>query len=81
MVLLCLVVFQVSTVGSGTAAAFNVTGTTPDGSSVTVRVCWANGGLSRSSFVVGTRYTIIGILTQFNGAAQIKVRSTGDVTP
>jgi DNA/RNA endonuclease YhcR with UshA esterase domain len=73
--------FTVTTVGTGTAAAFNVTGTTPDGATVTVRVSSANNGLTRANFVVGQTYSVTGVLTQFNGAAQIKVRFRTDVTP
>jgi DNA/RNA endonuclease YhcR with UshA esterase domain len=73
--------FTVTTVGTGTAAAFNVTGTTADGATVTVRVSGLNNGLTRASFVVGQTYSVTGILTQFNGAAQIKLRLRTDVTP
>lgn len=73
--------FTVTTVGTGTSAAFNVTGTTPDGATLTVRVSGANTGLTRANFTVGQTYAITGVLTQFNGAAQIKVRVRTDVTP
>jgi len=73
--------FTVTTVGTGTAAAFNVTGTTPDGATVTVRVSSLNTGLTRANFTVGQTYTVTGILTQFNAAAQIKLRFRTDVTP
>jgi hypothetical protein len=85
--------FQVTTVGgaSATSGAFNVTGTTPDGQTVTLRVAGAipngapNTGLRVTDFVVGNRYTVTGILTRFvtgNPAvttAQIKPRFTTDV--
>lgn len=63
----------------GTGAAFSITGTTPDGQTVTVRVAAAGTGITRASFVAGTTYTITGILSQFNGAAQIKPRQPSDV--
>jgi hypothetical protein len=73
--------FTVTTIGTGTGAAFNVTGTTPDGATVTVRVSSLNNGLTRANFTVGQTYSVTGILTQFNGAAQIKLRFRTDVTP
>jgi len=85
--------FRVTTVGSAsaTSGAFNVTGTTPDGQTVTLRVAGAipngapNTGLTITSFAVGSRYTITGILTRFTTGtppvtlAQLKPRSTADV--
>ena len=72
--------FTVTAVGGGTGAAFNVTGTA-DGQTVTVRVSGTQTGLTRANFVVGTTYTVVGVLSQFNGAAQIKPRFRRDVTP
>ena len=72
--------FTVTTVQTGTATAFTVTGTV-DGVTLQVRVGGPLRGLSRSNFVVGNTYTVTGILTQFNGTAQIKPRSAADVTP
>ncbi len=72
--------FTVTTIGGGTGAAFTVTGTA-DGATVQVRVGGALRGLSRASFTVGNTYSVTGILTQFNGTAQIKPRVASDVTP
>lgn len=70
--------YTVTSVPTGTSTAFSVSGTAPDGQTVVVRV--SNGtGVTRSNFVVGTRYTIRGILSEFNGTAQIKVRGPADV--
>lgn len=79
--LVSLADLTVTTVGTGTAAAFNVTGTTPDGATVTLRVSGLNTGFTRANFTVGQTYAVTGILTQFNGAAQIKLRLRTDVTP
>jgi DNA/RNA endonuclease YhcR with UshA esterase domain len=76
-----LAAFTVTSVGTGTGTAFNVTGTAADGQTVTVRVGGALTGLSRATFTVGSTYGITGILTQNNNVAQIKVRSRSDVTP
>ena len=62
---------------SGTA--FNVTGTLSDGSTATIRVAGANTGLTTSSFTVGGRYFVTGIMTQFRGAPQLKPRYAEDV--
>jgi len=72
--------FTVTTVQTGTATAFTVTGTV-DGVTLQVRVGGPLRGLSRANFVVGNTYTVTGILTQFNGTAQIKPRTAADVTP
>ena len=72
--------FTVTTVQTGTATAFTVTGTA-DGVTLQVRVGGPLRGLSRTNFVVGNTYTVTGILTQFNGTAQIKPRTAADVTP
>jgi DNA/RNA endonuclease YhcR with UshA esterase domain len=71
----------VTAVGGGTSGAFNVTTTAPDGQTVTVRVNGLATGLTRPNFVVGNSYDVIGILTQFNGLAQIKPRFRTDVQP
>jgi DNA/RNA endonuclease YhcR with UshA esterase domain len=79
--------FRVTTVGTGTAAAFNVTGTTPDGALVVVRVSGANTGLTRANFVVGQSYVVTGVLSQFATGTplvvtpQLKVRFRTDVIP
>ena len=72
--------FTVTSVPTGTGAAFTVNGTVA-GQPIQVRVAGALRGLSRASFTVGTTYTVTGILTQFNGTSQIKVRFASDVTP
>jgi len=72
--------FTVTAVGGGAGAAFNVNGTV-DGTPFVVRVAGPLRGLSRANFTVGTTYSVTGILTQFNGTAQVKVRFASDVTP
>ncbi len=72
--------FTVTAVGGGSGAAFNVSGTV-DGTPLVVRVAGSLRGLSRANFTVGTTYSVTGILTQFNGTAQVKVRFASDVTP
>lgn len=79
--LISLAGFTVTTIGGGTGAAFNVDGTTADGATVRVRVSGALRGVSRANFAVGQTYTVTGILSQFRGAAQIKVRFASDITP
>lgn len=63
---------------SNTGSGFNVTATAPDGTTFTIR---ADGptNVERPAFTVGQTYDIVGILTVFSGAAQIKPRSTDDV--
>ncbi len=72
--------FTVTSVPTGSGAAFTVAGTA-DGESIQVRVAAATGGITRANFTVGNTYSITGVLTQFNGTAQIKVRQSSDVTP
>jgi DNA/RNA endonuclease YhcR with UshA esterase domain len=72
--------FTVTTIATGTATAFTVTGTV-GGVSMQVRVGGPLLGLTRANFTVGSTYTVTGILTQFNGTAQIKPRFASDVTP
>lgn len=87
--------FRVTTVGTPNAnGQFNVTGTTPDGQTVTLRIIGAGDarptvgnatGLRPSNFVPGARYTITGELTRFESGtpvvvtAQLKPRFTTDV--
>jgi DNA/RNA endonuclease YhcR with UshA esterase domain/protocatechuate 3,4-dioxygenase beta subunit len=71
----------ITAVPGGTGAAFTVTGTAADGQTVQIRVAAANTGLTRASFTVGNIQTVTGILTQFNGTAQVKPRYATDVTP
>ena len=70
---------RIVTVGGGTSNAFNVTAVSSANDTLTVRVNGAATGLTRASFIVGERYNITGILTQFNGAAQLKPRFPSDV--
>lgn len=71
----------ITSVPAGTGASFTVVGTAADGQTVQIRVGAANTGLTRSSFTVGSTYTVTGVLTQFNGTAQVKPRFATDVTP
>lgn len=71
----------ITTIPGGTGAAFTVTGTAADGQVVQIRVGAANTGLTRASFTVGNTYSVTGVLSQFNGTAQVKPRFATDVTP
>ena len=80
---------RVATVAAGTDATFDVTGTTPGGQTVTLRIHGpaapqTNTGLTRGDFVVGKYYRVTGVLTEatISGArtAIIKPRSKADVT-
>lgn len=77
--LVSLAGFRVTTIGGGTGAAFTVTGTTPDGQTVQVRVGSNLAGITRATFAVGSTYTVTGPLSQFNGTAQIKPRTPADI--
>jgi DNA/RNA endonuclease YhcR with UshA esterase domain len=70
---------RIAAVGGGTGNAFNVTTLSSAGDTLVVRVNGAATGLTRASFIVGERYNITGILTQFSGAAQLKPRFPSDV--
>ncbi len=81
---------QIATVGGGTGASFNVTGTTRDGQTITIRIhgpnataAQENTGLTRADFVVGNYYRITGVLTEnvFNDVStpQVKPRMRTDV--
>ena len=70
--------FRVTVVGAGTTT-YNVTGTTPDGQTITVRVAGAGVGIPRTTWVVGNTYDVIGVLGSFSGAAQLKPRGPADV--
>lgn len=72
--------FTVTSVQTGTSTAFNVSGTV-DGTPFVVRVSSALRGLSRTSFTVGSTYSVTGVLSQNNGTSQVKVRFASDVTP
>jgi hypothetical protein len=49
------------------------------GDTLVVRVNGLATGLTRASFTIGERYNVTGILTQFNGTAQVKPRFATDV--
>jgi DNA/RNA endonuclease YhcR with UshA esterase domain/uncharacterized protein (DUF2141 family) len=70
---------RVVTVPTGTGAAFTVTTVSSTDDTLQIRVAGTATGLTRSSFIVGERYNITGILTQFNGTAQVKPRFATDV--
>ena len=70
---------RVVTVGGGITGGFNVTTVSSTNDTLVIRVNGTATGLTRSSFVVGERYNITGILTQFNGTAQLKPRFPTDV--
>jgi hypothetical protein len=69
----------VAAVGGGTSNAFNVTTLSDAGDTLVVRVNGLATGLTRASFTIGERYNVTGILTQFNGVAQVKPRFATDV--
>ncbi len=69
----------IASVPGGTGGSFTVIGTNATNDTIQIRVGGFNTGLTRSSFVVGNSYTITGILTQFNGTAQIKPRFASDI--
>ena len=77
--------FTVTTIGTGTSTSFDVNGTDAAGAPVRVRVNSATTGLTRTSFVVGQKYTITGIQTVFEtgtplvATPQIKPRFPSDV--
>ena len=48
---------------------------------VRLRVNGLPTGLTPAEFTVGSVYAVTGILTQFNGTAQLKLRFRTDVTP
>jgi DNA/RNA endonuclease YhcR with UshA esterase domain len=70
---------RIATVPGGTGAAFTVVGESGAGEQIQIRVAGLNTGLTRASFVVGNEYVVTGILTQFNGTAQIKPRAASDI--
>ena len=86
--------FTVTSVQTGTATSFNVTGTSPDGQTFVLRITGPttsgvivqNSGLTRADFVVGQRYNVTGIATVNISTAtppvttiQIKPRMRSDV--
>jgi DNA/RNA endonuclease YhcR with UshA esterase domain len=60
-------------------AAFTVRTVSATNDTLRIRVNGTATGLAKGSFIVGERYNIIGILTQFNGIPQIKPRFATDV--
>lgn len=62
---------------SGTSG--NVTATAADGTTIVIRID-SNSGIPVTTFTVGSRYNVTGVLAQFRGTAQIKPRSAADVT-
>jgi DNA/RNA endonuclease YhcR with UshA esterase domain len=71
---------KVSSVSGGpTSTAYNVTLKDAAGDSVIVRVGSAGVGIPQTGWVVGTSYTVTGLLGSFNGLAELFPRSTEDV--
>ena len=70
---------RVVTVPTGTGGAFTVVTVSSTNDTLQIRVNGTATGLTRGSFIVGERYNITGILTQFNGTAQLKPRFATDV--
>ena len=70
---------RVDSVPGGTGGAFTVRTVSSTNDTLQIRVAGTATGLTRSSFIVGERYNITGILTQFNGVAQLKPRFATDV--
>jgi hypothetical protein len=72
----------VVTAVSGTAAStsYNVTVRAPDNTLFTVRINGAPIGVPQPTFVVGSTYSVTGVLGSFNGTPQLKPRSIADIT-
>ena len=70
--------FTVTTVPTGTGAAFTIVGTV-DGVRTEVRVGSNLAGITRANFAVGSTYAVTGILSRFNATAQIKPRTAADI--
>ncbi len=70
---------RVVLVGGGTSGAFNVTTVSSANDTLVIRVNGTATGLTRSSFTVGERYTITGILSRFNAQPQLKPRFATNV--
>jgi DNA/RNA endonuclease YhcR with UshA esterase domain len=71
---------KVSSVSGGpTSTAYNVTLKDPAGDSIIVRVGSAGVGIPQTDWVVGTSYTVTGLLGSFNGLAELFPRSKDDV--
>ncbi|HJU67230.1 MAG TPA: lamin tail domain-containing protein, partial [Gemmatimonadaceae bacterium] len=69
---------RVVSLGTG-ATAFNVNTVSSTNDTLVIRVNGPATGLTRTSFVVGERYNITGILTRFNTTPQLKPRFATDV--
>jgi DNA/RNA endonuclease YhcR with UshA esterase domain len=72
----------ITTVGTaGSTGTYTVTGTTPDGSSITIFMSAPAGAVPTpaSTFVVGNKYNITGIASVFSNAAELKPRGAFDV--
>jgi len=70
------------TVGTaGGTGTYTVTGTAPDGSSVTIFMSAPTGAVPTpaSTFTVGTRYDLTGLAVPFSSAAELKPRGAADV--
>ena len=68
----------VASLGSGTTA-YTVFTISSAGDTLQVRV--SNGtGIPRTAWTVGQRYNVTGVLSQFNGVAQVKPRNLADIT-
>ena len=77
--LVSLAGWRVTSIPTGTGAAFTVLGVAPDGQTVQLRVGSNLGGITRANFAVGATYTITGVLSQFNTTAQVKPRTPADI--
>jgi DNA/RNA endonuclease YhcR with UshA esterase domain len=72
----------IATVGTaGSTGTYTVTGTTPDGSTITIFMSAPAGAVpaSATTFVVGNKYNITGIASVFSNAAELKPRGASDV--
>lgn len=68
----------IASVPGGTGASYTVIATSSAGDTLQIRVA-SGTQITRAAFTVGNRYNITGILTQFNGTAQLKPRGLGDI--
>jgi hypothetical protein len=70
---------KVVSVAGGTAAGFDVHVVDAAGTDFVVRVANAATGLTRSSFTVGSFYSVTGVLNRFNAVAQLQPRTAADI--
>jgi DNA/RNA endonuclease YhcR with UshA esterase domain len=68
----------IASVPTGTGAAFTVIATSSADDTLQIRVS-SGTGITRAAFTVGNRYDITGILSSFNGVAQLKPRFASDI--